>query len=109
LRSMVSAHRIDGDFRHIYGKNRLAFFNLNNGAAAVKAAMRASAVRQHGFTTFRTGAPLRFGQAVVGAALIFYPLRGPSLGYRHRFNPIFLRVLAATNLYTLNFWLNDRL
>jgi hypothetical protein len=84
---MVSAHRVDGDFWHIYGESGLAFFNLNYGAAAVKAAMGACTVWQHGFTAIRTGAPLRFGQAVVGAALVFDSLRGPSLGYRHRFNP----------------------
>jgi hypothetical protein len=44
---------------------------LDNGAAAVKAAMRAGAVRQHCFAAIGTGAPLWLGDSIMGTALIF--------------------------------------
>jgi len=56
--------------------------------------MGASAVRQNGFSAVRTSAPLRLGQAIVGTALVLDSSRSPSLGYRHRFVPIFLPLLA---------------
>ncbi len=59
--------------------------------------MRAGAVRQRRFPAVGTGAPLRLGQAIVGASLVLDSLRGSSLRYRHGFNPIFLRVLAETS------------
>ena len=97
LGGVVSAHRIDGDFRHRTWVAQSAFLSLNDGAAAIKAAVRASAVGQNGFAAIGAGAPLRLGQAVVSAALVLDSLRGSSLRYRHGFSPVFLRVAAAAS------------
>jgi len=56
---------------------------LDHGAAAVKTAVSAGAMGQYRLTAVSAGAPLRFGKVVMGAALIFHPLRSASFGYRH--------------------------
>jgi len=57
--------------------------------------MSASAVGQHGFAAVGAGAPLRFGQTVMGSALILDAFWCSSLRYWHGFSPIFPRVPAA--------------
>jgi hypothetical protein len=74
------------------------FLSLNDGAAAIKAAVGAGAVGQNGFAAIGAGAPLRLGQAVMRTALVFDSLRGSSLGYRHGFSPVFLRVARGRKL-----------
>jgi hypothetical protein len=84
--SPVSAHRVNGDFRH---GECLALLGWDNGAPTIKTAVSAGAVRQHGFAAIGTGAPLRLGDGIVGTALIFHSFRSPSLRNRHRFDPVF--------------------
>jgi hypothetical protein len=74
------------------------FLSLNDGAAAIKAAVGAGAVGQNGFAAIGASAPLRLGQAIMRTALVFDSLRGSSLGYRHGFSPVFLRVARGRKL-----------
>jgi hypothetical protein len=69
----VSAHRVDGDFRHGWRKRNLAIFGLDHGTAAVKTAVSAGAMGQYRLATVSAGAPLRLGQVVMGAALVLDP------------------------------------
>jgi len=66
---VVPAHRVDGDFWHREG---LALLTLDDRAPAIKAAMAASAMRQNRFAAVCARAPLRFGERVMGAALVPY-------------------------------------
>jgi len=51
----------------------LALLDLEHGAAPIKAAVSTGAVRQNRFAAVGARAPLRFGQAIVRAALILDP------------------------------------
>ena len=48
----------------------LTLLGLEHGAATVKAAVSAGAVRQNGFAAVGARAPLRFGQAIVRSTLV---------------------------------------
>jgi hypothetical protein len=78
------------------------FLSLNDGAAAIKAAVGAGAVGQNGFAAIGASAPLRLGQAIMRTALVFDSLRGSSLRYRHGFSPVFLRVARGRKLENKN-------
>jgi hypothetical protein len=93
LRGVVAAHGVNGNSRH--KRNGLALLDLNNGAATVKAAVGARAVRPSRLAAIGTSTPLRLGKAIMRATLIFDPLGCSSFWYRHRFSPIFLRWRAA--------------
>jgi hypothetical protein len=75
---------------------------LNDRAAAVKAAMRAGSVGQHGFSAIGTAAPLRLGQMIMGAALVLDALRSSSFRYWHALILFFLRFLAAATRFLYN-------
>jgi hypothetical protein len=68
---------------------------LDNGAPAVKAAMGARTVRQHGFAAIGTRTPLRLGNGIMGAALVFDSFRSSSFGHRHGLSPVFPCFKAA--------------
>jgi hypothetical protein len=88
LRGVIPAHGVNGNSRH---KRLLALLDVNYGAAAVKAAVGARAVRPSRFAAIGTSAPLRLGKTVMRAALILDPFGGSSFWYWHRFSPIFPR------------------
>lgn len=89
--------------------NGLALLDLNYGAAAVKAAVGAGAVRPSRFAAIGTSAPLRFRKSVMRAALVLDPLRSSSFRYRHRFSPIFLRWRAAEVMLRVKGKFSDQL
>jgi hypothetical protein len=78
----ISAHRVNGDFRHTGGLTLL--FLYQDPATPIVAAVGAGAVRQGGFAAIGTGTPLRRGEGIVGAALVFNSFRGSSFGNRHQ-------------------------
>jgi hypothetical protein len=65
------------------GWKELTFLGFDYRAAAVKTTLRAGAMGQHGLAAVGTGAPLRLGEMIMGAPLIFHSLRGSSFRYWH--------------------------
>jgi hypothetical protein len=45
-------------------------------------------MRQHGFAALGTGAQLGRSYSIMGSALVFFALRGPSLRYRHLYKSL---------------------
>jgi hypothetical protein len=77
------------------GKLGLIVFGCDDGSTPVKAAVRASAMRQNGFSTIGAATPLGLGEVIMGAALVLHPFRGSSFWYWHRLSPIFPCASAA--------------